>query len=114
MTLDVEKLLEIFNCFFAQLEQVALPAEKQIESIKVGIVTDEIALDFCEIGMPCAKQLYENHWITLEQYNLAEELYEKFDEMSDNKSLWNDEALSEALEWEACRQLARRMLENIC
>lgn len=113
MNLDVEKLLELFNCFFSQLEQVALPADKQIESIKIGIVTDEIALNFCEMGMPCAKQLYENNWITTEQYNLVKELYEKFDEMSDTKYLWNDESLVIAPEWEKCRQLARRIMEKI-
>lgn len=65
---------------------------------------DEIALYFSDTGMPYAQELLEYGWITQEQFDMAQNIDKKLDEMSQKKELWNDAALISSIEWDTCRK----------
>lgn len=110
---EIELLLKYYNLFVDIVKQVSLPAEKQISKLKGFAVADEIALDFGEIGMSYAKYLFNHGWLSEEQFLMAKYLDEKFDYMSDDKSLWSEDALITATEWKECRKYAKKMLEKL-
>lgn len=107
---DIDEIMQWYKMFLENVEQVALSYEEQIEKLKGTVVYDEIATDFSEIGLFYAKKLLTCDWITKEQYSLAQSIDIKFDEMSLKQELWSDEALSEAVEWEECREIAKALL----
>lgn len=113
MIYDIEELVQIYNRLIENIEQLNLTAEEQIEKLKGFAVADEITSDFSDIGLPYAKILVENGWITEEQYKKMKAIDLCFEKMSDNKDLWTNEALRKSAEWEECRNLAKRLLKDL-
>ncbi len=107
---EVDTLVVYYNRFVEIVKQLSLAAEEQIEKLRGTSVADEIATDYCEIALTYAKKLLENQWITNEQYKLIKEIEEKFNIMTQNKTLWSDDALLTAKEWNECRAAGKRLL----
>lgn len=55
---------------------------------KGTVVTDEIANDFLEIGIPYARDLFLCGWITKEQFELAQGIEERLEQMTQKKESW--------------------------
>lgn len=112
MIYEVDELLRIHNLLIEIIKRVAMPAEKQLE-LHLGCITDELALDFCEIGMSYIKILYDNMWIDENQYSIARDLNNQFGFMSNDKTLWEYDMLNKSDEWKKCRHLAGELLEAL-
>ena len=110
---SIDELLLIYDRLIEILEQLSLNAEEQKQKLKDAVVTDELALDYSEIAMLYVKKLFKNHWISQEQLTLAEDIDEKLEQMSQDKALWNEEALKSSLEWEKCRLMAQKLLKTL-
>jgi len=110
---DLDELLNLFNRVVKNLYDFTAPADKQIERLKGFAVADEVASDFSDISMMYVKILFENEWITGEQYQDFLEIDKKLDEMSDNKNLWDEDALENAEEWKECRKMGLKLLESL-
>lgn len=110
---DLDELLNLFNRVVKNLYDFTAPADKQIERLKGFVVADEVASDFSDISMMYVKILFENEWITGEQYQDFLEIDKKLDEMSDNKNLWDEDALKNAEEWKECRTMGIRLLKSL-
>lgn len=59
-----------------------------MKSHKGTVVTDEIANDFSKIGIPYARDLFLGGWITQEQFELAQGIEEKLEQMTQKKESW--------------------------
>lgn len=110
---DVDMLLLLFSRVIENLYEFIAPADKQIERLKGTVVADEIASDFSDISLKYVNILFENEWITEEQYQDFLEIDKKLDEMSDNKNLWDEDALKNAEEWKECRTMGIRLLKSL-
>lgn len=110
---DVDMLLLLFSRVIENLYEFTAPADKQIERLKGTVVADEIASDFSDIFLKYVNILFENEWITEEQYQDFLEIDKKLDEMSDNKNLWDEDALKNAEEWKECRAMGIRLLKSL-
>lgn len=110
---DVDMLLLLFTRVIENLYEFTAPADKQIERLKGTVVADEIASDFSDISLKYVNILFENEWITEEQYQDFLEIDKKLDEMSDNKNLWDEDALKNAEEWKECRTMGIRLLRSL-
>ncbi len=111
--LDEHEANQYYNLLIETLEQLGKPANMQIQKLKGTDVTDELALDFCNIGMPAAKKLHEISWITQEQLRSLSLLYTTLNDMSKNATLWTENALHTSAEWAECRDPARDILKHI-
>lgn len=110
---DVDMLLLLFTRVIENLYEFTAPADKQIERLKGTVVADEIASDFSDISLKYVNILFENEWITEEQYQDFLEIDKKLDEMSDNKNLWDEDSLENAEEWKECRKMGLKLLESL-
>ena len=68
---DIDKIMQEYDAFVEIVRQISVSAEEQIQKLKGTVVTDEIATDFSEIGVPYARNLLVYGWITQEQFKLA-------------------------------------------
>ena len=109
----VDMLLLLFSRVIENLYEFTAPADKQIERLKGTVVADEIASDFSDISLKYVNILFEDEWITEEQYQDFLEIDKKLDEMSDNKNLWDEGALKNAEEWKECRTMGIRLLKSL-
>ncbi|MEI1230761.1 hypothetical protein [Enterococcus mundtii] len=113
MAESVEKLAVLYDRVIENLREFSMPSEEQIKKLKGFSVADEIASDFSDITLNYAKELFENDWITDEQYQLFLAIDKKLDDMSKDKSLWSEEVLREANEWKKCREAGAELLTNL-
>lgn len=113
MVEDVGMLLLLFDRVIKNLYDFTMPADKQIERLKGFAVADELASDFSDISLQYVKILFENEWITKEQYDDFLEIDTKLDEMSKNKALWGEDALKNSEEWKECRRMGLRLLRSL-
>lgn len=113
MTEYVEKLTILYERVIENLQEFSMTAEEQIKKLKGFSVADEIASDFSDITLNYAKELFENSWITLEQYQQFLDIDEKLNDMSKDKALWCEEALRNANEWEKCREAGAKLLISL-
>lgn len=109
----LDKLLLTYDRLIEILEQLSMNAKDQKEKLKGTVVADELASDYSDIAMLYVKLLFENEWISKEQFLLAQDIDNKLEQMSQEKSLWNENALSNAMEWEDCRIKAKKLLETL-
>jgi len=112
MIYTVDELLKIYNQLLEIVKVVAMPAKEQLLK-PLGCVTDEIALDYCEIGMMYVKILFENGWFSDEQYSIAKDLEFQFDKMEEVENIWEYSMLESSKEWETCRRIAKKLLEML-
>ena len=110
---NIDEVLQWYESFVEIVRQLSLNAEDQIQKLKGTVVTDEIASDFSEIGMPYAEKLLSYGWITQEQLNHAQKIGKMIDRMTQNKELWNDDALLNSDEWNNCRKSGRALLQTL-
>lgn len=113
MEKDIKEIMQCYDRFIDIVKQMSMNAEEQIAKLKGTVVADELANDFSEIGMMCAKELLENDWITQEQYMFAKSIDEMLVSMSKRNELWTEEALLNAKEWEQCRKKGGLLLEML-
>ena len=85
----------------------------RMKSHKGTVVTDEIAIDFSEIGIPYERDLSLCSWITQEQFSLVQDIEEKLNQMTQKKELWNNDALLSSIEWENCRKKGKDLLGTL-
>lgn len=111
--IGIEELFKYQDMFLSCVKRLSLSADEQIAQLEPAYVADELALDYCESAVPCANVLYDNDWLTDEDLQRIEEIEELFFIMSDNKSLWNNEALASSKEWDKCRALSIELLNTI-
>lgn len=55
--------MQLYDSFIQIVKQLSVSAEEQIQKLRGTFVTDEIALDFSDTGMPYARELLEYGWI---------------------------------------------------
>lgn len=110
MERDMEEIMGYYNRFLEIVKQISMKAEDQIVKLKGTVVADEIASDFSDIGMIYARELLKSNLITQEQYNIVKSIDEMFDVMSKDHSLWTEDALKNAKEWENCRKMGKILL----
>lgn len=110
---NIDEIMQWYDNFTEIVRQLSMSAEEQIQKLKGTIVTDEIASDFSEIGMQYAQKLLSYGWITQEQFNIAQGIEKKLEEMTRKKELWNDDALSSAAEWDNCRKSGKKLLQTL-
>lgn len=113
MVEDVDMLLLLFDRVIKNLYDFIMPADKQIERLKGFAVADELASDFSDISLQYVKILFENEWITKEQYDDFLKIDTKLDEMSKNKALWDEETLKNSGEWKECRRMGLSLLRSL-
>lgn len=110
---DIDVMMQWYDRFIESVSQIAMCADEQKTKLSGFIVTDELASAFCDIGMVYAKKLLECGWITQEQFSFAERIVQKFDDMSQEKDLWTEQAFLQCEEWEICREMGRRLLDTL-
>ncbi|MBO0453174.1 hypothetical protein JZO85_12890 [Enterococcus sp. MJM16] len=111
---ELDELLNLFNRVVKNLYDFTAPADKQIERLKGFAVADEIASDFSDISMKYVKILFENEWITGEQYQDFLNIDKKLHQMSKtNKDIWDENALKNAEEWKECRDMGLEILKSL-
>ncbi|MDA9472900.1 hypothetical protein [Enterococcus sp. 5H] len=113
MTEDVDTLTMMHSRVIENLKNSILTPAEQVERLRGFQVTDEIASDFSDITVKYAKELSDSGWITPEQYEQFLEIDRDLEEMNKNKSLWNDEALKSAKEWEQFRKATSELLKSL-
>lgn len=113
MTEEIEKLTMLYDRTIENLQEFSMSAEEQIKKLKGCPVADEIASDFSDITLNYAEELFENNWITSNQYQQFLDIDKKLEAMSNHKALWCDEALREAKEWEKCREAGAELLKSL-
>jgi len=111
--IETEELMLFYDRLIENIKQISLDASEQIDKLKGFAVADEIASDFSDIAKPYASKLFKNEWLSSEQINLVNKIDENLDQMSNNKELWTDEALTRSNEWKQCRELARELLKSL-
>lgn len=109
--IEIEELILFYDRLIENVKQITLTASEQIDKLKGFAVADEIASDFSDIAKPYAIKLFENEWLSDEQLNIVNKIDEQLEQMSGNKELWTDEALTKSIEWQQCRELARELLK---
>ncbi|WMJ23150.1 hypothetical protein RBG61_00395 [Paludicola sp. MB14-C6] len=110
---DIDEIAQWYDRFIENVIQISMEAEQQIQKLHGTEVADEVALDFCEIGLVYAKKLLDCEWITHEQYLLAENIAKKLDLMTQKQELWNEKALLTSIEWEECRIMGKKLLDTL-
>ena len=110
---DIDEIMQWYDNFTEIVKQLSLSAEEQIQKLKGTVVTDEIASDFLEIGMPYAQKLLNYGWITKEQFKIAQNIEKKLEQMTQKKELWNEEALLSSAEWNNCRKSGMDLLQTL-
>lgn len=110
---NIDEIMQWYDNFTEIVRQLSMSAEEQIQKLKGTVVTDEIASDYSEIGMQYAQKLLSYGWITQEQFNIAQGIEKKLEEMTRKKELWNDDALSSAAEWDNCRKSGKKLLQTL-
>lgn len=110
---NIDEVLQWYESFVDIVRQLSLNAEDQIQKLKGTVVTDEIATDFSEIGMPYTEKLLSYGWITQEQYDHAQKIEKMIERMTQKKELWNDDALLNSDEWDNCRKSGRALLRTL-
>lgn len=110
---DIDEIMQWYDRFIEVVRQLSMNADEQLQKLRGTVVTDEIATDFTEIGLPYAQKLLYNGWITQEQFNHVEEIEKMLEQMTQNKELWNDEALLNSPDWEKCRKRGRILLKTL-
>lgn len=96
MEKEIDEIMQIYDRFIEIVKELSMDSKEQLHKLKGFVVTDEIANDFCEIGMIYAKELVKNEWITIEQFEMAKAIDNEFSIMSKQKELWSDDALLNA------------------
>ena len=110
MEKEIDEIMQIYDRFIEVVKEFSMDSEKQLEKLKGFAVADEIANDFCEIGMMYAKELVESEWITIEQFEIAKEVENELNQMSSHKELWDEDALLNSQQWEDCREKGKVLL----
>ncbi len=110
---NIDEIMQKYNIFVEVVRQISMSPKEQIDKLKGTVVTDEIANDFSEIGMPYALDLLLCGWITQEQFELAQGIEEKLEQMTQKKELWNNDALLSSIEWENCRKKGKDLLGTL-
>ena len=110
---DIEEIIQWYNNFINIVKQLSMSAEEQIQQLKGTVVTDELALDFSEIGIPYAQKLLSYGWITQDQFKLVRDIEEKLGQMTQKKELWNDNALINSTDWDSCRKSGMDLLQTL-
>ena len=110
---NIDEVLQWYESFVEIVRQLSLNAEDQIQKLKGTVVTDEIAIDFSEIGMPYAEKLLSYGWITQQQFIHAQKIEKMIEQMTQKKELWNDDALRKSDEWDICRKSGRALLQTL-
>ena len=110
---SIDEIMQWYDNFINIVKQLAMSAEEQIQKLKGTVVTDEIASDFSEIGMPYAQRLLSYGWITQEQFMLAQDIEDKLEQMTQKKELWNNDALLNSVEWSNCRKRGIDLLKTL-
>ena len=110
---EIDEVMLLYDNFVEIVRQLSMSAKEQIMKLEGTVVTDEVASDFSEIGMLYAQKLLSCGWITQEQFGLAQEIEEKLKEMSQKKELWNNDALSNSVEWKDCRKRGKNLLQTL-
>lgn len=110
---DIDEIMLWYDNFTEIVRQLSMNAEEQIQKLKGTVVADEIATDFSEIGMQYAQKLLSYGWITQEQFIIAQDIEKKLERMSQKKELWNNDALSNAAEWDNCRKSGKELLQTL-
>ena len=57
MEKEIDEIMQIYDRFIEVVNELSMDSEKQIQKLKGFAVADEIANDFCEIGMVYAKDI---------------------------------------------------------
>ena len=110
---DIDKIMKEYDAFVEIVRQISMGAEEQIQKLKGTVVTDEIATDFTEIGVPYSRNLLVYGWISQEQFDLVQDIDEKLNKMTQKKELWNNDALLSSIEWENCRKKGKNLLRTL-
>lgn len=110
---DIDTIMQWYDRFTEIVRQLSMDADEQLQKLNGTVVTDEIALDYSEIGMLYAQKLLSHGWITQEQFSLAEDIEKMLEQMTQKRDLWNDDALSSSTEWDNCRKRGRILLETL-
>ena len=112
---ETDRMAQMYDTIIEGLRQLSMPAEKQLQKLRGTFVTDELADDFCTIAMPCACELLQSGWISKEQYKALSQIDARLRKMSEykDKSIWDEKALYEAVEWAECRKWALDILEEM-
>lgn len=113
MEKEIDEIMQIYDRFIEIVKEISMDSEKQLQKLKGFVVTDEIANDFCEIGMMYAKELVEDKWITIEQFEMAKVIDNELSVMSRQKELWSDDALLNAQQWKSCREKGKALLATL-
>ena len=111
--ISIDEMVQWYDSFTEIVRQLSLSAEDQIQKLKGTVVSDEIASDFSDVGMPYAEKLFRGGWITEEQFRLAQNIKKKLEDMTKKQELWNNNALSTAKEWADCRKLGMNLLQTL-
>ena len=112
---EIDLLALAWDSLVEGLQQLSLPAEKQVQKLRGTYVADELADDFCSIAMPCARELIQHEWLSKGQYEALARIEEALQKMSkaQDKSIWEEKALYEAAAWEECRKMALKVLTEM-
>ena len=110
---NIDEIMQLYDSFIQIVRQLSASAEEQIKMLRGFVVTDEIALDFSDTGIPYARELLEYGWITQDQFDMAQNIDKKLDEMSQKKELWSDAALISSIEWDTCRKCGMDLLHTL-
>ncbi|WP_314065282.1 hypothetical protein [uncultured Vagococcus sp.] len=113
MTDNVEELTMIYDRLIENIQDFSMSADKQIEKLRGFAIADEIASDFSDITLKYAKELFENNWITSDQYGLFLNIDRELEGMNGYKELWNEDSLKYSAEWEKCRLMGRELLKSL-
>ena len=111
--ISIDEMVQWYDSFTEIVRQLSLSADDQIQKLKGTVVSDEIASDFSDVGMPYAEKLFRGGWITEEQFRLAQNIKKKLEDMTKKQELWNNNALSTAKEWADCRKLGMKLLQTL-
>lgn len=109
----MDEIMQWYDRFIESVRQIAMSAEEQIKKLDGTVITDEIALDFSDIGMNYAVKLLNCNWISQDKFVLAEKIEKKLGVMSSKKELWNNEALIKSKEWKECREMGKKLLDML-
>lgn len=113
MIYDKKTLDFIYNRMLESVRILALSADEQISVLNGCVVSDEIALSFHDDVGTWAEVLINNKLINTKQYQKILEIDNKFDKMSDDKSLWTDEQLKSSDIWGECRKMGQELLDSL-
>lgn len=110
---EIEELVQLYERMIENIAQFSLEAELQIEQLKGFVVADEIASNISDVAKPYALILFQNEWISQEQFAMIEGIDKKLETMSADKQLWTEAALTTSREWEECRKMGKELLGTL-